>query len=408
MNNIEKINKINKSLIEVRERYELEIDELVQFELRKMVDIFNNDNKNFCELYIIAGMGGCSFYISFEDKRLKTFNEAYNFKEFKDFKNQLSNFKDNISEYLEEQYEDKNIDKNNMFIISKEFKTSYKEVIETIEGLEKGFFKLDYITEFDSRIPPIYKTLENNINLTIKDDNFLKLIASQHYANNWTHFASNRIFYKSLNDFYSNKEFNKNRNIEEKGNHKDLFLKEKDSYNEFKYKTNIELAKKLILESNIFNNLSNDLNITKVEDMKNFDIVSIELNGVKLNEKSNNYVINLKKELNNDYELGQIYKSLFALLQFGKPSEFNKIEKDKKDYLAINSLYYSKFDNKLFEKLETLDLKEIVNELEKEKIFNFRIENKITKENYEKTFNGYQEILEYALNEKKDLEIDIY
>ena len=62
---------------------------------------------------------------------------------------------------------------------------------------------------------------------------------------------------------------------------------------------------------------------------------------------------------------------------------------------------YSKFDNKLFEKLETLDLKEIVNELEKEKIFKFRIENKITKESYEKTFNGYQEILEYALNEKK-------
>lgn len=402
MNNIEKINKINKSLIEVRERYELEIDELVQFELRKLVDIFNNDNKKFCELYIIAGMGGCSFYMSFEDKRLKTFNESYNFEEFKNFKNQLSNFKDNISEYLEEQYEDK----NNMFIISKEFKTSYKEIIETIEGLEKGFFKLDYITEFDSRIPPIYKTLENNINLTIKDDKFLKLIASQHYANNWTHFASNRMFYKSLNDFYSNKEFNKDRNIEEKGNYKDLFLKEKDSYNEFKYNTNIELAKKLILESNIFNNLSNDLNITKVEDMKNFDIVSIELNGIKLNEKPNNYVINLKKELSNDYELGQIYKSLFALLQFGKPSEFNKIEKDKKDYLAINSLYYSKFDNKLFEKLETLDLKEIVNELEKEKIFNFRIENKITKENYEKTFNGYQEILEYALNEKKDLEIN--
>ena len=54
------------------------------------------------------------------------------------------------------------------------------------------------------------------------------------------------------NDFYSNKEFNKNRNIEEKGNHKDLFLKEKDSYNEFKYNTNIELVKRLILESNIF------------------------------------------------------------------------------------------------------------------------------------------------------------
>ena len=53
MNNIEKINKINKSLIEVRERYELEIDELVQFELRKLVDIFNNDNKELCELRII-------------------------------------------------------------------------------------------------------------------------------------------------------------------------------------------------------------------------------------------------------------------------------------------------------------------------------------------------------------------
>ena len=51
-------------------------------------------------------------------------------------------------------------------------------------------------------------------------------------------------------------------------------------------------------------------------------------------------------------------------------------------------------------------MKEIVNELEKEKIFNFRIENKITKENYEKTFNGYQEIIKYALNEKKDLEIN--
>ena len=408
MNNIEKINKINKSLIEVRERYELEIDELVQFELRKLVDIFNNDNKNFCELYIVAGMGSCCFCISFEDKRLKTFNETYNFKEFKNFKNELSNFKEGISEYLEEQNEDKKINKENMFIISKEFKKSYKEVIETIEKLEQGFFKLDYITDFDSRIPPVYKTLENNINLTIKDDDFLKLIASQHYANNWKHFSPNNIFYNSLDNFYSNKEFNKDRNIEEKGNYKDLFLKEKDSYDEFKYNTNIELVKRLILESNIFNNLSNDINITKVEDMKNFDIASIELNGIKLNEKSNNHVINLKKELNNDYGIEQIYKSLFALLQFGKPSEFNKTEKDKKDYLAINSLYYSKFDNKLFEKLETLDLKEIVNELEKEKIFNFRIENKITKENYEKTFNGYQEILEYALNEKKDLEIDRY
>ena len=43
-------------------------------------------------------------------------------------------------------------------------KKSYKEVIETIEKLEQGFFKLDYITNFDSRIPPVYKTLENNIN----------------------------------------------------------------------------------------------------------------------------------------------------------------------------------------------------------------------------------------------------
>ena len=105
-----------------------------------------------------------------------------------------------------------------MFIVPKEFKKSYKEIIETIEKLEQGFFKLDYITDFDSRIPPVYKTLENNINLTIKDDDFLKLIASQHYANNWKHFSPNNIFYNSLDNFYSNKEFNKDRNIEEKAN----------------------------------------------------------------------------------------------------------------------------------------------------------------------------------------------
>ncbi len=103
-----------------------------------------------------------------------------------------------------------------------------------------------------------FKFLKNNKDFIFTEDD-IKISYEE---------LSSLINFKS----YSNKEFNKDRNIEEKGNYKDLFLKEKDSYNEFQYNTNIELVKRLILESNIFNNLSNDLNITKVEDMKNFDI----------------------------------------------------------------------------------------------------------------------------------------
>ena len=81
LNDFEKISKINNTLISMKKRYELEIEELVEYKLRELVDIFNNNNKELCELRIINEN---EIFFNLISKKIgeEDFEGTFNFKTF--------------------------------------------------------------------------------------------------------------------------------------------------------------------------------------------------------------------------------------------------------------------------------------------------------------------------------------
>ncbi len=60
----------------------------------------------------------------------------------------------------------------------------------------------------------------------------------------------------------------------------------------------------------------------------------------------------------------------------------------------------------LFKKIETLDFNEVKQEFDKKLIFNFEIKNKTTNETYQKSFNGYEDMMNYINIDTKEIELD--
>ncbi len=380
LNDFEKISKINNTLISMKKRYELEIEELVEYKLRELVDIFNNDNKELCELRIINEN---EIFFNLISKKIgeEDFEGTFNFKAF---------MKEFSSPSIVVLNQEKN---NNEIFLSKQFidlKNDLKKIVEELQdyNIKENFFDIDKL-DIDTNEVKIYKTLKNNINIDINDNNFLKLLSNTNKNIQWIYMNSSNTFYNQLSSMtqISNKDF----------------IKEANNYCFLEKHPNI-LNQKLILESNLFNNIKNDL---KIEDIKN-NVVSIKIK----NNEAKDYFYNLSKELN--YDLRKLYKTLIATLELGKPNQIEDYD-TKNLFLKMsdNFKYYGLFnevkDNDvLFKKIETLDLNEIKEKFYQLMNFTFEVKNNITNEVFEKSFNGFEDMVGYTFNndEIQELKID--
>lgn len=380
LNDFEKISKINNTLISMKKRYELEIEELVEYKLRELVDIFNNDNKELCELRIINEN---EIFFNLISKKIgeEDFEGTFNFKAF---------MKEFSSPSIVVLNQEKN---NNEIFLSKQFidlKNDLKKIVEELQdyNIKENFFDIDKL-DIDTNEVKIYKTLKNNINIDINDNSFLKLLSNTNKNIQWIYMNSSNTFYNQLSSMtqISNKDF----------------IKESNNYCFLEKHPNI-LNQKLILESNLFNNIKNDL---KIEDIKN-NVVSIKIK----NNEAKDYFYNLSKELN--YDLRKLYKTLIATLELGKPNQIEDYD-TKNLFLKMsdNFKYYGLFDevkdnDVLFKKIETLDLNEIKEKFYQLMNFTFEVKNNITNEVFEKSFNGFEDMVGYTFNndEIQELKID--
>lgn len=379
LNDFEKISKINNTLISMKKRYELEIEELVEYKLRELVDIFNNDNKELCELRIINEN---EIFFNLISKKIgeEDFEGTFNFKAF---------MKEFSSPSIVVLNQEKN---NNEIFLSKQFidlKNDLKKIVEELQdyNIKENFFDIDKL-DIDTNEVKIYKTLKNNINIDINDNSFLKLLSNTNKNIQWIYMNSSNTFYNQLSSMtqISNKDF----------------IKESNNYCFLEKHPNI-LNQKLILESNLFNNIKNDL---KIEDIKN-NVVSIKIK----NNEAKDYFYNLSKELN--YDLRKLYKTLIATLELGKPNQIEDYD-TKNLFLKMsdNFKYYGLFDevkdnDVLFKKIETLDLNEIKEKFYQLMNFTFEVKNNITNEVFEKSFNGFEDMVGYTFNNDKIQELKI-
>lgn len=388
LNDFEKISKINNTLISMKKRYELEIEELVEYKLRELVDIFNNDNKELCELRIINEN---EIFFNLISKKIgkEDFEGTFNFKTF---------MKEFSSPSIVVLNQEKN---NNEIFLSKQFidlKNDLKKIVEELQdyNIKENFFDIDKL-DIDTNEVKIYKTLKNNINIDINDNNFLKLLSNTNKNIQWIYMNSSNIFYDQLSSMtqISNKDF----------------IKEANNYYFLEKYPNI-LNQKLILESNLFNNIKNDL---KIEDINSLNGIELKNNVVSIKIKNNeakDYFYNLSKELN--YDLRKLYKTLIATLELGKPNQIEDYD-TKNLFLKMsdNFKYYGLFDevkdnDVLFKKIETLDLNEIKEKFYQLMNFTFEVKNNITNEVFEKSFNGFEDMVGYTFNndEIQELKID--
>ena len=72
-------------------------------------------------------------------------------------------------------------------------------------------------------------------------------------------------------------------------------------------------------------------------------------------------------------------------------------------YVTFKELFEN---DDLFKKIETLDFNEVKQEFDKKLIFNFEIKNKTTNETYQKSFNGYEDMMNYINTDTKEIELD--
>lgn len=387
LNDFEKISKINNTLISMKKRYELEIEELVEYKLRELVDIFNNDNKELCELRIINEN---EIFFNLISKKIgeEDFEGTFNFKAF---------MKEFSSPSIVVLNQEKN---NNEIFLSKQFidlKNDLKKIVEELQdyNIKENFFDIDKL-DIDTNEVKIYKTLKNNINIDINDNSFLKLLSNTNKNIQWIYMNSSNTFYNQLSSMtqISNKDF----------------IKESNNYCFLEKHPNI-LNQKLILESNLFNNIKNDL---KIEDINSLNGIELKNNVVSIKIKNNeakNYFYNLSKELN--YDLRKLYKTLIATLELGKPNQIEDYD-TKNLFLKMsdNFKYYGLFnevkDNDvLFKKIETLDLNEIKEKFYQLMNFTFEVKNNITNEVFEKSFNGFEDMVGYTFNNDKIQELKI-
>ena len=260
------INEYN-NLIKEKKIIDLKINEIRDFMLRKLINEFNNNNKDI-ELIIKNGFDE-NLYLYYSSKKLYLRIEENN-KEMPELtiKNLIRKGKITM----------KGIDENINYIDVKvnlnytdKFKDFHKEFLEIYN--KKDFE--DFV--FNSKKPIIYKYLENNLKQSLKDDNYLNYIIKEEFIfcildmvrkHSTLLIPQNSEYSMIYKDKETNEQNIRKFKIDEKFIDNKINIIDKFNFNNY----SIQYIKDLVLKSNLFtdNTKEKDINIKFLKEEENY------------------------------------------------------------------------------------------------------------------------------------------
>lgn len=410
---LEKLKELNKQ----KKQIDLEINEICDYSLRSVINQFNKDNKDINLLVILDSMGQL---ITFENK---LFNGYVYENEYTIDNLNLNNLirKGKISIEVEKHSKYKNID----IVYSNEFKSLYSDFLKIYKENKNVFNNIN----FDSRIPIIYKFLDNEIKKDLNNDEFLKSIIGVNFT---YHFQELFRYYQrylidcvnTSNKYYILKEEN-----EFEAKHVfDLSLIDKYSnINDLSF----DFMKKIILESNLFDNKIKKEDIgfnfvinTNIQEKKSFnELNNFIRNELKFSPEKSLQIITTLLEINtkpskltNQNDKLRLMQILGGFNTFKEPN-IDLYMNDQNIIENINEVYKKTFDNYLIKITKVLkfvennfdllkDIETLQDTLSNQKI-DFNIINNKTKETYTKSYNNIIEFLDFEVYDKIEKNNDI-
>ena len=255
------------NLIKEKKIIDLKINEIRDFMLRKLINEFNNNNKDI-ELIIKDGFDK-NLYLYYSSKKLNLKIKENN-KEMPELtiKNLIRKGKITME----------GIDENNNYIDVKvnlnytdKFKDFHKEFLEIYN--KKDFE--DFV--FNSKKPIIYKYLENNLKQSLKDDNYLNYIIKEEFIfciadmvrkHSTLLIPQNNEYSMIYKDKETNEQNIRKFKIDEKFIDNKINIIDKFNFNNY----SIKYIKDLILKSNIFNDNTKekDIDIKFLKEEENY------------------------------------------------------------------------------------------------------------------------------------------
>ena len=235
---------------------DLKLNEIKDYMIRSFVDEFNNTNEKI-KLEIISGYGDCFINYVVKDLNLPIYENKKDMSEL-NFNNIIRKGKITIDgkEKIDLIYTDK-------------FKENYSNFLEIYTREDFQYFI------FNSRVPKIYQTLDNNIKMDLNDDRYLSTLISEYgifeiktFLNQYDRFLLNQNKSYSLYCLDENTHLEKIKTFNINQKYIEENIKVLEQYNFRNY--SIEFIKNLILKSNLFDNQ------TKIDDIS-----------IKFNKKQN-------------------------------------------------------------------------------------------------------------------------
>lgn len=417
------------NLIKEKKIIDLKINEIRDFMLRKLINEFNNNNKDI-ELIIKDGFDK-NLYLYYSSKKLNLKIEENN-KEMPELtiKNLIRKGKITM----------KGIDENNNYIDIKvnlnytdKFKDLHKEFLEIYN--KKDFE--DFV--FNSKKPIIYKYLENNLKQSLKDDNYLNYIIKEEFIfcildmvrkHSTLLIPQNSEYSMIYKDKETNEQNIRKFKIDEKFIDNKINIIDKFNFNNY----SIQYIKDLVLKSNLFtdNTKEKDINIKFLKEEENYmfhykkfkDLHNCIRNYLKFSPENSLIILAKIVEINKkSTEITSTNEKLELLSLMGLLKPYNKnknLELYNNEDNIINNLNESykkspenyiktitNFLSYIEKNIEDINiLNEFYNNV-KNKEYKFQITNLKTNETYIDKINFSDFVDRYVLDKEINLENEI-
>ncbi len=417
------------NLIKEKKIIDLKINEIRDFMLRKLINEFNNNNKDI-ELIIKDGFDK-NLYLYYSSKKLNLKIEENN-KEMPELtiKNLIRKGKITM----------KGIDENNNYIDIKvnlnytdKFKDLHKEFLEIYN--KKDFE--DFV--FNSKKPIIYKYLENNLKQSLKDDNYLNYIIKEEFIfcildmvrkHSTLLIPQNSEYSMIYKDKETNEQNIRKFKIDEKFIDNKINIIDKFNFNNY----SIQYIKDLVLKSNLFtdNTKEKDINIKFLKEEENYmfhykkfkDLHNCIRNYLKFSPEKSLIILAKIVEINKkSTEITSTNEKLELLSLMGLLKTYNKnknLEVYNNEDNIINNLnesykkspenYIKTITNVLSYIEKNIEDINILNEFYnnvKNKEYKFQITNLKTNETYIDKINFSDFVDRYVLDKEINLENEI-
>lgn len=417
------------NLIKEKKIIDLKINEIRDFMLRKLINEFNNNNKDI-ELIIKDGFDK-NLYLYYSSKKLNLKIEENN-KEMPELtiKNLIRKGKITM----------KGIDENNNYIDIKvnlnytdKFKDLHKEFLEIYN--KKDFE--DFV--FNSKKPIIYKYLENNLKQSLKDDNYLNYIIKEEFIfcildmvrkHSTLLIPQNNEYSMIYKDKETNEQNIRKFKIDEKFIDNKINIIDKFNFNNY----SIQYIKDLVLKSNLFtdNTKEKDINIKFLKEEENYmfhykkfkDLHNCIRNYLKFSPEKSLIILAKIVEINKKpTEITSTNEKLELLSLMGLLKTYNKnknLEVYNNEDNIINNLnesykkspenYIKTITNVLSYIEKNIEDINILNEFYnnvKNKEYKFQITNLKTNETYIDKINFSDFVDRYVLDKEINLENEI-